>query len=64
MAPGQKVVILDDLLATGGTMEAAVNLFRQIGAEVAATACIIELTFLDGRKRLDAPFVSLVQYDD
>ena len=64
VAPGQKVVILDDLLATGGTMEAAVNLFRQIGAEVVATACIIELTFLDGRKRLDAPFVSLVQYDD
>ncbi len=62
--PGQRVVILDDLLATGGTMSAAVELFRHVGAEVAATACIIELAFLNGRKRLDVPFSSLVTYDE
>lgn len=62
--PGQRVVILDDLMATGGTMAAAVELFRQVGAEVAGTACIIELTFLNGAARLDVPFTSLVNYDD
>ena len=61
--PGQRVVILDDLLATGGTMEAAAELFRGVGAEVAAGACIIELTFLNGRSKLDMPFTSLVAYD-
>lgn len=60
---GQRVVVLDDLLATGGTMGAAVDLFRSVGAEVAGAACIIELTFLNGRKRLDVPFTSLVAYD-
>ena len=62
--PGQRVVILDDLMATGGTMAAAVELFRRVGAEVAGTACIVELTFLNGPARLDVPFTSLVQYDD
>jgi adenine phosphoribosyltransferase len=62
--PGQRVVILDDLLATGGTMAAAVELFRKVGAEVAATACIIELAFLNGREKLDVPFSSLVAYDE
>ncbi len=61
---GQRVVILDDLLATGGTMTAAVELFRRVGAEVVATACIIELAFLNGRKMLDVPFSSLVTYDE
>jgi len=61
---GQRVVILDDLLATGGTMAAAVKLFRNVGAEVAATACIIELTFLNGRDKIDVPFSSLVSYDE
>lgn len=60
---GQRVVILDDLLATGGTMEAAVQLFRKMGANAAGAACIIELTFLGGRSRLDVPFTSLVAYD-
>lgn len=62
--PGQRVVILDDLLATGGTMAASINLFRQLGADVVGAACIIELTFLNGREKLDVPFFSLVQYDD
>jgi adenine phosphoribosyltransferase len=54
---------VDDLLATGGTMAAGIQLLRNIGAEVPATAALIELTFLNGRARLDVPFVSLVQYD-
>ncbi|WP_069189944.1 adenine phosphoribosyltransferase [Candidatus Terasakiella magnetica] len=63
--PGQRVVILDDLLATGGTMEAAIKLFKDVGAEVVGTACMIELTFLNGRERLDGvPFDTLVAYDD
>jgi adenine phosphoribosyltransferase len=62
--PGQKVVLLDDLLATGGTMAAAVSLLRQVGAEVVGSACIIELNFLKGRDKLDIPCTTLVQYED
>ena len=62
--PGQKVVLLDDLLATGGTMAAAVALFRKVGAEVVGGACIIELNFLNGRDKLDIPFSSLIDYDE
>jgi adenine phosphoribosyltransferase len=62
---GQRVVILDDLLATGGTMAASIELFTMVGAEVAGTACIIELTFLDGRSKLNGvPFDSLIAYDE
>lgn len=61
--PGQKVVVVDDLLATGGTLKAAVELLRQCGAVVPATACVIELTFLGGRAKLDMPFSSLIRYD-
>jgi len=61
--PGQRVVVLDDLLATGGTMAAAVHLLRRAGAEVCAAACIIELSFLKGRERLDLPVHSLIDYD-
>jgi len=49
---GKRVVLVDDLLATGGTMAAAVTLLEQVGAVVPAAACVIELTFLEGRKRL------------
>ncbi len=63
IAPGQRVVVLDDLLATGGTMQAAIALCRSVGGAVAAAAAIIELTFLDGRKRLDVPFSSVVAYE-
>ena len=67
VTPGQRVVILDDLLATGGTMEAGVNLLRNVGANVVGAATIIELSFLPGRKRLEAlnvPYTTLVAYDD
>jgi adenine phosphoribosyltransferase len=61
--PGQRVIVLDDLLATGGTLSAAIRLCRMVGGEVLAAACIIELKFLDGRKRVDVPFNSVVSYD-
>jgi len=61
--PGQRVVVLDDLLATGGTLAAAIRLLRHVGAEVAAAACIIELAFLKGRDRLDVPFNALISYE-
>jgi len=60
---GQRVIVVDDLLATGGTMAAGIALLRKIGAIVPATAAMIELTFLNGRKRLDVPFETLVSYD-
>ncbi len=61
--PGTRVVLLDDLLATGGTMAAGVNLLRKAGAAVPAVAAMIELTFLGGRQRLDVPVETLVAYD-
>ena len=61
--PGQRVIVLDDLLATGGTLSAAVRLCRLVGGDVVAAACIIELAFLKGRQRIDVPFTSVVSYD-
>ena len=48
--PGQKVIIVDDLMATGGTAKAVAEMVESIGAEVAAMVFLIELDFLDGRK--------------
>ncbi|MBC8329043.1 MAG: adenine phosphoribosyltransferase [Planctomycetes bacterium] len=50
--PGDRVLIIDDLLATGGTAAASVNLIRRLGAEVVGAAFIVELGFLKGRERL------------
>ncbi|WP_377807498.1 adenine phosphoribosyltransferase [Azospirillum sp. A29] len=61
--PGQRVVVLDDLLATGGTMAAAISLLRQVGADVRAAAFLVELTFLNGHSRIDVPSLSLMAYD-
>jgi adenine phosphoribosyltransferase len=59
-----RVLIVDDLLATGGTASAAIELVRRLGGEVAGCAFIIELAFLKGRRRLDAPDVfSLLTYE-
>jgi len=55
--------VLDDLLATGGTMAAAVNLVRKVGGVPTGAACIIELSFLRGRERLDVPVHSILSYD-
>ncbi len=62
---GHRVLIADDLLATGGTAKAVVDLVERLGGEVVATAFVIELTFLNGRERL-APHrvVSLLQYSE
>ncbi len=60
---GQRVVVLDDLLATGGTLAAGIHLLREAGAEVTGAATLIELTFLNGRAKLDVPFQSLAAYD-
>ncbi|MDD2860041.1 MAG: adenine phosphoribosyltransferase [Acidiphilium sp.] len=61
--PGQRVVVVDDLLATGGTMSAGISLLKHAQADVVAAIALIELTFLQGRGRLDVPFEALVQYD-
>jgi adenine phosphoribosyltransferase len=62
LKPRDRVVIVDDLLATGGTLGAAIGLVRQSGAEIVEAAFVIELSFLEARKRLSAvPIHSLVQ---
>ena len=53
VGPGQRVALVDDVLATGGTAAAAIRLVEASGAEVVACSFLIELSFLDGRKRLD-----------
>ena len=60
---GQRVVVLDDLLATGGTMAAAIALLGFCGAEVVASAFLIELNFLGGRERLSVPVEALMSFD-
>ncbi len=51
--PGQRVLITDDLLATGGTIEATIKLVEELGGVVAGIAFLIELTYLDGRSKLN-----------
>ena len=53
-SPGERVLIIDDVLATGGTAEAAISLIRRAGADIVGVAVILELTFLGGRARLGA----------
>ena len=63
--PKQRVVIVDDLLATGGTMEATIKLVEQLGGEIAGLAFAVELDFLKGRKRFpDQDVFSLLHYDE
>lgn len=52
--PGERVILIDDLIATGGTAEAAVKLLKSIGAEVVAACFVIDLPDLGGRKRIEA----------
>ncbi|EDW69498.1 adenine phosphoribosyltransferase [Drosophila novamexicana] len=60
--PGQKVVIVDDLLATGGSLLAATALVRKLGGVVLESLVVIELVALDGRKKLDCDVHSLIKY--
>jgi adenine phosphoribosyltransferase len=63
VTPGARVVVLDDVLATGGTAKAKCELVEQLGGTVAGAAFLIELTFLNGRERLNGYDVhSLIQY--
>jgi adenine phosphoribosyltransferase len=60
---GDQVLVFDDLLATGGTAEASVSLVEKLGGEVVEAGFVIELTALEGRKRLGGtPVFSLIQY--
>jgi adenine phosphoribosyltransferase len=64
IASGERVLIIDDLLATGGTAEASARLVRRIGGEVVEMAFVVELAFLGGRKRLAGiPVYSMVVFD-
>ncbi|ANZ19809.1 adenine phosphoribosyltransferase [Streptomyces noursei] len=65
LAPGDRVLVIDDVLATGGTADASLQLIRRAGAEVAGLAVLLELGFLDGRQRLEeglkgAPLEALI----
>lgn len=64
VSAGKRVLIVDDLLATGGTAAAAARMVRELGGEVAGMGFVIELTFLNGRRKLDGQDVfSLIQYE-
>ena len=54
VSPGERVLLIDDLLATGGTARAAAQLIATMGGDIAAVAFLIELEFLNGRRALDA----------
>jgi adenine phosphoribosyltransferase len=64
VVPGEKVLIVDDVIATGGTAAAAIRLLKGIGAEIVGFSVFIELVFLGGREMLDGvPLHALVRYD-
>jgi adenine phosphoribosyltransferase len=61
--PGSRVLLIDDLLATGGTASAAVSLLKKLGAEILEISFLIELTFLPGRDKLaGSPIRSIIKY--
>ena len=61
---GERVILVDDLIATGGSAVATASLVRKLGAEVVAVACVIELAFLAGRQRLGGiPLEALLSFD-
>ena len=63
VSPGQRVLVVDDLLATGGTVAAVTRLIARMGATVAECAFVVELDFLNGRDKLgDVPVHSLIHY--
>jgi adenine phosphoribosyltransferase len=62
LTPGERVLIVDDVIATGGTAKAAGDLVAKLGGTVAAYAFLVELSFLDGRSKLDGEVLSLIRY--
>jgi adenine phosphoribosyltransferase len=63
VAPGERVLVVDDVLATGGTAKATAELVERIGGKVVGIACLIELEFLNGRSRLDGyDLFTLINY--
>jgi adenine phosphoribosyltransferase len=61
--PGQRVLIVDDLLATGGTVRGTVDLVQRLGGEIVGLSFLVELVFLTGRERLDGLAVaSVIEY--
>jgi adenine phosphoribosyltransferase len=62
ITPGQRIVVLDDLLATGGTAAAAIALIRKVGGDVVNATFMIELDGLGGRARLDVPVTALLNF--
>ncbi len=62
ISKGDKVLIVDDLLATGGTAEATVKLIEKLGGEVLEVCCLVELGFLNGRERISRPVFTVLKY--
>ena len=62
LTPGERVLIVDDVIATGGTARAAGDLVAKLGGVVAAYAFLVELSFLNGRSRLEGDVLSLLRY--
>lgn len=62
--PGERVLIVDDVLATGGTAAAAANLVERLGGKIQGIACVIELEFLNGRSKIEGrDLYSVMKYD-
>jgi adenine phosphoribosyltransferase len=59
---GENILIVDDLLATGGTVRAMIDLVRKLGGNVIELAFLVELEFLNGRKGIEVPVFSIVKY--
>lgn len=63
IAPGERIILVDDLLATGGTSASAATLIRKVGGELIETQFLIELEFLEGRQKLEpTPVVSFLKF--
>jgi len=63
VSKGENILIVDDLLATGGTMKAAENIVKKLGGNVVAALFMVELNFLKGREKLETDSISLINYD-
>ena len=61
---GKRVAIIDDIFATGGTLSAATTLANKLGSIVVCSACLLELSFLNGRDNINTPFISLINIDE